>query len=655
MRKFLNKLWSMPKRYVVLMATLVTVITIPMAINAWGPSDRPTFTWEKPATYVTFNSMTNNPKQGDERDFFKIRNYTDNGKFTDKIDLVPGKTYEVTAYYHNNASVDYNTAAKNYAGVAKGAYMRVEMPAEIKAGQIGRMNAFIGASNAKPSQVWDEVYGTNTSKGDIALRYVPNSATIRNNGKLNGSQIDLNKLAGSTGSLLGYDQLDGVLKGCEQFSGFVTYRIAVVQPNFEIYKEVRNANAGTWGENVKVKPAEEVEFRIQYKNTGTVIQDPVTISDILPVGLTYIPGTSLYANANTDGKYQPVGHDDIVKNGVKIGKYFPGANIYLKFKAKIDEKALKCGNNQFINNAFANTENGTKRDTATVTVNKECPPEPEAIVTCDALTVTKLERTKFKFDTEYTVKNAVFKNITYVVKDANGKEVYRGTNQEFTNKNVGKYTVESFVTATVKGSDKTVTSVSCKKEFEVVKEKTPAIKIEKTVNGKEHDKVEVGKPFTYQVKVTNTGETDLKDAKVTDKAPTNVKFISADKGTITDNQWTYTISSLKVGQSETFNIKAEVTKETEGNIKNTACVDTPTIPGSPDDCDDATVEVPKTPTPPVEPPVTPPVTPPTTPTTPTTPTELPRTGISDVFASLAGLGVLIASTSYYIASRRALN
>ena len=299
-----------------------------------------------------------------------------------------------------------------------------------------------------------------------------------------------------------------------------------------------------------------------------------------------------------------------------------------------------------VKNAFANTDNGTKRDTATVTINKECAPEPEAIVTCDALTVTKLERTKFKFDTKYTIENATLKHITYVVKDANGKEVYRGTNKEFATNTVGKYTVQSYVTATVKNSDKTVTSEGCKKEFEVVKEKTPAIKIEKTVNDKEHDKVEVGKPFTYQVKVTNTGEVDLKDAKVTDKAPTNVKFISADKGTITDNQWSYTISSLKVGQSETFNIKAEVTKEVEGNIKNTACVDTPTIPGTPDDCDEATVEVPKTPTPPV--------TPPTTPTTPTTPTELPRTGVSDVIASIVGLGALIGSASYYIISRRAL-
>ena len=646
MRKIFNKLRSMPKRYAVLTAALLAAVIVPAALNAWGPSDRATFTWDKPATYITYNSMTNNPKQGDERDFFKIRDYTNNGQFTEKLDLVPGREYEITAYYHNNASTTLNDANSNYAGVAKGAYMRVEMPEVIKTGQTGRMNAFIGASNAEPAQVWDEVYGNNKTAGDITLRYVPNSATIRNNGALNGSKIDLNKLAGANGTLLGYNSLDGVLNGCEQYSGFVTYRIVADQPNFELYKQVRKADTGTWGENVNVTAKDEVEFRIEYRNTGTVKQDPVTINDKLPAGLTYVAGSSVFANSTTGGQWEAVGHDDVVKNGINVGGYLPKGNVFVKFKAKVDEKALKCGKNELVNNAFANTNNGTKRDTATVTINKECAPEPEAIVTCDALTVTKLERTKFKFDTKYTIENATLKHITYVVKDANGKEVYRGTNKEFATNTVGKYTVQSYVTATVKNSDKTVTSEGCKKEFEVVKEKTPAIKIEKTVNDKEHDKVEVGKPFTYQVKVTNTGEVDLKDAKVTDKAPTNVKFISADKGTITDNQWSYTISSLKVGQSETFNIKAEVTKEVEGNIKNTACVDTPTIPGSPDDCDDATVEVPKTPTPPV--------TPPTTPTTPTTPTELPRTGVSDVIASIVGLGALIGSASYYIISRRAL-
>ena len=59
-------------------------------LHAWGP-DRTTFTMANPATHVTFNSITDNPKHGDERNFVQIRNYTDNGTFGENVDLVAGK------------------------------------------------------------------------------------------------------------------------------------------------------------------------------------------------------------------------------------------------------------------------------------------------------------------------------------------------------------------------------------------------------------------------------------------------------------------------------------------------------------------------------------------------------------------------------------
>ena len=66
----------------------------------WGP-DRTTFTWEDPAPYATFNSITNNPQLGDERNFVRIREVKDGEKFGDEITVEPGKTYEVYIYYHS--------------------------------------------------------------------------------------------------------------------------------------------------------------------------------------------------------------------------------------------------------------------------------------------------------------------------------------------------------------------------------------------------------------------------------------------------------------------------------------------------------------------------------------------------------------------------
>ena len=135
---------------------------------AWSPA-RPTFTTDKPATYVTFNSITNNPAHGDERNFMQIREATaSNTTYAEQISVTPGKEYVVYVYYHNNASSTYNDAAHNYVGIAKGAYARAEVPAVIKQGASAKANAHVGASNANPAAVSDDITLTNNTAADIA-------------------------------------------------------------------------------------------------------------------------------------------------------------------------------------------------------------------------------------------------------------------------------------------------------------------------------------------------------------------------------------------------------------------------------------------------------------------------------------------------------
>ena len=91
--------------------------TVEKMLPGWGP-DRPTFTMEKPAKYAVFNSITNNPAVGDERDFVRIAEINDDKSETYRSDIQirPGKSYEVFIYYHNNASATLNDAAHNYVG-----------------------------------------------------------------------------------------------------------------------------------------------------------------------------------------------------------------------------------------------------------------------------------------------------------------------------------------------------------------------------------------------------------------------------------------------------------------------------------------------------------------------------------------------------------
>ena len=130
----------------------------------------------------------------------------------------------------------------------------------------------------------------------------------------------------------------------------------------------------------------------------------------------------------------------------------------------------------------------------------------------------------------------------------------------------------------------------------------------------------VNSDFTYEITVKNTGKTDLKDVVVSDTAPQGVTLSNSSTGKIDGSKWTHTIANLPAGQSQTFSLTAKYAKFIEGKHKNTACVDTPTIAGSP---------------------------------APTT-KELPLTGTLNTASGILGLGGLVSVTCAYVMSRRSL-
>lgn len=392
MKNVLSFVRTIPTRVSVLVSVAALAVAVPAVLHAWGPASRVTFTEAQPASYVTFNSITNNKVYGDERNFVHVRNVTDNTQYVDDITLVPGKEYEVFAYYHNNASSSLNDAAHNYAGVATGAFVRTQMPATVAAGEQARITSFVGAANAKHldskgtnlgNQVWDEAYGKNTTGGTLALNYVAGSAKIASKGAVNGKTLP--DTIFTTGAPLGYYALDGKLPGCEEFSGYVTYRFKVNQPNFTVKKQVSLAGKAQYGEEVTAKAGDLVDFRIEYQNTGTVQQDGVIIRDMLPAHLTYVAGTTKFAAQTTGGQYVAVPDDTVTKQGVNIGSYGTNGNAFVKFTAKVaSSDELACGVNTLTNTAAADTKNGSKSDTAVVKVDKTCQetPQPKQIIVC---------------------------------------------------------------------------------------------------------------------------------------------------------------------------------------------------------------------------------------------------------------------------------
>lgn len=401
MGKLFTAMRNAPKRTSALFAMIAVAAIVPAALLAWGP-DRPTFTIEKPAGYVTFNSITNNPAHGDERNFVQVKEASaGNESYAENAALAPGKEYTVFMYYHNNAATNLNASGQ---GIAKGTNVRAEIPAVVPKGSNGtKAVGYVNASNAQPASVWDDISFSNQSAGDIALRYVPGTATIHNRGAVNGAKLSDNII--TSGATIGYDALNGDLPGCNEFSGYVTFNIKADQPNFEVSKQVRKAGATIWAESTEVKPGDNVEYLIGYKNTGTTVQNDVVVKDQLPTGMTYVNGTTQLKNVSFPDK-KTVSDNLTNGTGVNIGNYTVGSNAYIYFTAKVKAaKELVCGKTKLVNTATIETNNGNKSDTADVIVdNGECE-EPKKIQVCELSTKKIITIDEQNFDSSKHSKN----------------------------------------------------------------------------------------------------------------------------------------------------------------------------------------------------------------------------------------------------------
>lgn len=405
--------------------------------------------------------------------------------------------------------------------------------------------------------------------------------------------------------------------------------------------------------------------------------NPVRITVIPPKPPTPKPEPEFRCDAMTAAKINRNTYDFKVAYTAKNGASFKNYSINFGDGTSVSNRTTnptrhtyaKAGTYTAVATVYFSANGVSKSSTCKVKITVEQEPSYK----CDMLQTTKKSRTEFTFLPKYSAANgAKFKNYDLNLGDGNSK---KGLTNAYTHKYAkeGTYTVTATVNFNI-GS--TVVTAKCATKVTVDKPPVlnkPGVSIEKTVNGKENALVEVGKPFVYEIKVTNTGNVALKDALVSDKAPANITFKSADAGKIANGEWTHKVT-LAVKESKTFKITATLDKYVEGQVKNTACVDATEVNGKPDDCDDATVETPKegelivciidektiktiketefnpaTMTKDTEQCAEVPV----TPEVPSTPvTELPQTGAADLIGGSLGLGSIAGAAYYYADSRR---
>lgn len=382
------------KKLFAAVAVIASAILIPASLMAWGPT-RPTYNAANPADHITFNSITDNPNVGDERNFVTIKeaSNTGYGGWTDKMNVQPGKEYLVNMYIHNNAASNLNLVAQN---------TRVMATVPNTTGKKVTVEGFLTADNATPKQIWDQAEFLGDT--DFNITYVPGSAKLYNKVFTGGTTLS-DGIVTSNGALVGYDKLDGKIPGCFEYSGYVTFKVKADAPkvaDFSATKQVRKSGETEWKKSIAVKPGDNVEYQISYKNTGATRQNNVTLRDTLPAGINYVDGSTYLRNGTNPNGLKI--SDNITKPvGVNVGDYSPNANAHVKFGAKVTGDNLVCGPNTLTNKVRVAVDDRYREDTADVTINKEC--APGEISVCELATKRIITIQEKDFDSNLHSKN----------------------------------------------------------------------------------------------------------------------------------------------------------------------------------------------------------------------------------------------------------
>lgn len=395
---------SVPKRLAAIFG-VVAAVMVPLAIYAWGPS-RETFTIEKPATYVTFDSITNNPNYGDERNFLRVRDsdkqyWSDSSTngWTDTMTMQEGHTYDVRLYVHNNAASNLNLKSTN---------TRAFINLPIKDNTYGKqfeLNGYIMSDNAKPNKIWDNI----VLKSDkafhvkvVSQKYINNIKTEADGGFDIGNEV---YSGDGTGALIGYEKMDGVVPGCFQYSGYVLLKIqpvfqVVPAPAYDVEKTVDKTTA---------KPGETINYTINVKNTGNVNLTNVKVTDQLPAYYSEAKETVTSKNGSTGS---------IVKGGeITLAKLNVGETATIKISYTIKgAEQLECGETIIKNKATGTTDQDQTEDNndnneVTTTVTNDCGYSYDLIKSVDKTTANLGDTLTYTL----TFKNTGRQDVTNVV------------------------------------------------------------------------------------------------------------------------------------------------------------------------------------------------------------------------------------------------
>lgn len=496
--KVKNLFNKMPKSLVALIA-VVLFVAIPVAVFAGFGPGRPTYDYNKFAEGVSctdpsqafgrcgsmdgpvFNSFVNTPTYGDERNFNRIAEVVAGqspvqADFGETKTATPGKEYWVRTFVHNNANTATNGPEFNHIGVAHNTRVRVAI-AEGVANGVDVMS-YISASNAKQQTVWDSSTLANNNQA-FSVSYVPGSAVIFNPAHQGGLPLS-DEIVSANGTAIGYDAMNGELPGCFEYSAYVYVKVTAKAPTLAVNKTTRVSGSenGDWRDSITAKKSDTIDWKIEFANRGNDIAHDVTIRDTLPNGVTLVPGSIKWYDANHNGEV--LQDTALGSGGVDLGNYAPAGddiNGAITFKTTINEDFKEC---ELKNVAYGRASNIPETSDDSKVVIENCNPTTP-VVNCKSLVAQNLGSRNFRFTVNYTAQNASLRTISYDFGDNTTPLLTNNTTVNHTYAQDGQYTTRAVLTFVVNGQDQVVRSNNC-----VVTISTTTPRNNCTIPGKEH-------------------------------------------------------------------------------------------------------------------------------------------------------------------------
>ncbi len=408
---------------------------IPMAVHAgYGPSDRATYDWNKYNSSVSctdpsnaygrcgsmtgpvFDSFINTPSYGDEENFNQIAPVV-NGQspqdatYSGTATATPGEEYWVRTLVHNDANQNLNCEPQHddattddctqvdpgSPSIATGTTVKVAIANGVANGV--DIMSYISANNSTPGTIWDSSTLQNNNQA-FSVSYVNGSAVIYNNAYPNGLPLSDN-IDSANGTPIGYQQMDGNLPGCFNYSAYVYVKVLVQAPALQIQKEVRADSTAAWSSNITTTAGSTVQWKIVFTDSGSTDDNDLTIRDALPNGLTIVPGSIKWYDANNNGTI--LQDTSLGSGGVDLGNYAPatsGPNGEIVFDTTVSNPAPTC---TITNTGYGRADNVPEVSSSASLTISNCnvtPPKPPTPPTpptptyaCTLLNVTQSGQT----------------------------------------------------------------------------------------------------------------------------------------------------------------------------------------------------------------------------------------------------------------------